>query len=88
MALRLLKCRAGVVMRRGAALFAAGAVVGLVAAAAGAQVLATMLFQVSPFDLSSFAVATLILLAVALAACGLPARRAAAIDPSVALRAE
>jgi len=77
-----------VVMRRGAALFAAGAVVGLVAAAAGAQVLATMLFEVSPFDLSSFAVATLILLAVALAACGLPARRAAAIDPSVALRAE
>ena len=78
----------GLVMRRGAALFGVGAAIGLVAAAASARVLSTLLFNVGAFDLVSFAAATLVLFAVAIAACGLPARRAAAVDPSVALRAE
>jgi putative ABC transport system permease protein len=78
----------GVVMRRGAALFAAGAGIGLAAAAASARVLSTLLFNVGAFDLVSFAAATLVLCAVALAACGLPARRAAGVDPSAALRTE
>jgi predicted permease len=77
-----------VVMRRGVALFAAGAAIGLVAAAASARVLASLLFNVSALDLVSFGTGTLILFAVALAACGLPARRAAGVDPSVALRIE
>ena len=67
-----------VVMQRGVVLFGAGALIGLVAAAASARVLATLLFHVSAFDIASFAAVTLILFAVAVAACGLPraARRA------------
>jgi putative ABC transport system permease protein len=78
----------GVVMRRGAALFGVGAAIGLVATAASARVLSTLLFNVGRFDLVSFAASTAVLFAVALAACGLPARRAAGVDPTVALRAE
>ena len=76
------------VLMRGLALFAAGSVVGLLAAAASARVLGSLLFNVSSFDVSSFAAATAVLFVVALAACALPARRAASVDPSVALRAE
>jgi len=76
------------VMGRGAALFGAGAAVGLAAAAASARVLSALLFNVGALDVFSFAAATLVLFAVALAASGIPARRAAAVDPSVALRAE
>jgi putative ABC transport system permease protein len=75
------------VMRRGAALFAAGAAIGLLAAAGTARLLATLLFNVTGFDPISFGSATLVLFFVALAACGLPARRAARVDPSIALRA-
>ena len=77
-----------VVMRRGAALFGMGAAIGLAAAAASARVLSSLLFNVTAFDLVSFGAATAVLFAVALAACGIPARRAAGVDPSVALRAE
>jgi putative ABC transport system permease protein len=76
------------VMRRGVVLFAAGAAIGLVAAVASARVFGSMLFQVAALDLVSFSAATAILFGVALAACGLPARRAAGVDPSTALRAE
>src|SRR6185295_9875022 len=77
-----------VVMRRGAMLFGAGAAIGLAAAVASARVFSSLLFHITAFDLVSFAASTAILLAVALAACGVPARRAAGVDPSVALRAE
>jgi putative ABC transport system permease protein len=76
------------VLRRGALLFAAGAAIGLGAAAASARVLSSLLFNVSGFDLVSFGASTLVLFAVALAACGLPARRAAGVDPSITLRSE
>jgi ABC-type lipoprotein release transport system permease subunit len=45
-----------------------------------------MLFRVAALDAVSFSTATAILFGVALAACGLPAGRAASVDPSVALR--
>jgi putative ABC transport system permease protein len=77
-----------VVMRRGAMLFGMGAAIGLAAAAASARVLGSLLFNITAFDLVSFGAATAVLFAVALAACGVPARRAAGVDPSVALRAE
>jgi putative ABC transport system permease protein len=70
------------------ALFGVGAAIGLVAAAAPARGLSTRLFNVGIFDLVSFAAPTSGLFAVALAACGLPARRAAAVDPTVVLHAE
>jgi putative ABC transport system permease protein len=76
------------VVRRGLILFAVGAAIGLGGAAATGRALASLLYNVTSFDLPSVGVATLVLFLVALAACGLPARRAAQVDPSVALRAE
>ncbi len=76
------------VLRHGAMLFAIGAAIGLAAAAASARALGSLLFHVAAFDAASFGLATAILFVVALAACGIPARRAAGVDPSVALRTE
>jgi len=76
------------VLRRGVVLFAAGGAAGLLAAAASARVMGSLLFNISSFDAVSFVAATAILFVVALAACALPARRAAGVDPSVALRVE
>jgi ABC-type antimicrobial peptide transport system permease subunit len=59
-----------------------------VAASILAQFLRSQLFQVSAFDPATFALKCLILLAVALAACYFPARRATKVDPIVALRYE
>jgi ABC-type lipoprotein release transport system permease subunit len=63
-------------------------VLGLVAAMATERVLGTLVFGVRASDAISFGSATAVLLAVSLAACALPARRAGRVDPSVALRAE
>jgi predicted permease len=78
----------GLVMRRGVLLVACGAAIGLAAAAASERVLASLLFNISGFDLTSLGASKAILFVVALAACGFPARRAASVDPSIALRAE
>jgi ABC-type antimicrobial peptide transport system permease subunit len=49
--------------------------------------LATLLFETTPRDTATFASAAAILLAVAVLASWLPARRAAKVDPAIALRA-
>jgi putative ABC transport system permease protein len=65
-----------------------GTGIGLVAAFALTRLMKSLLFEIEPTDLSALLGAPLLLLAVALFACWLPARRAAKIDPLVALRCE
>ena len=74
--------------RQGALLVAGGAVLGLPAAAASTRVLESLLFGVTMFDWLTFVAGPLVLIAVALAACWLPARRATRINPMDALRVE
>jgi predicted permease len=76
------------IVRRGIAHAAVGAALGLVGALVGTRSVATVLFGVGAHDPVTLAGVTLTLLAVALVACWLPARRAAAIDPVDAIRAE
>jgi ABC-type antimicrobial peptide transport system permease subunit len=78
----------GMVVRHGLALVAAGTVVGGVGAAVGARVLRRLVFGVSTLDTGVLGGVALLLVAVALLASWLPARRAAAVDPMTALRAE
>ena len=72
--------------RRTLSLVGAGAGVGALAAAAAMPALTVFLAGVSPFDPISFASATAILVAVALAASYVPVRRASRVDPIQALR--
>jgi ABC-type antimicrobial peptide transport system permease subunit len=61
---------------------------GIVAALAARKIIASVLHEVKPGDPLMIAVALLFLAAVAFAACYVPARRAARLDPTVALRHE
>jgi putative ABC transport system permease protein len=66
----------------------AGVVLGVAGAAAGTRVLASLLYETAPQDPLTYAGAAALLLTVVVLACAVPARRAAAIPPSVALREE
>jgi putative ABC transport system permease protein len=61
---------------------------GLVGAVVVTGILKSLLYEVNPRDPMTFAVVTLLLVVVALAAAFIPARRAARVDPVLALRAE
>jgi putative ABC transport system permease protein len=74
------------VLRQGMAVVLVGLVVGLAAAAAVTQALASQLFEVSARDPMTFAGVTVLLAAVSVVATYLPARRAAAVDPVQAFR--
>lgn len=76
------------VVGRGALLALAGVAIGMAAALAATQALSKMLFGVGAADPLTYAAVALVLGGVAVLASYLPARRAAAIDPMVALRYE
>jgi predicted permease len=78
----------GLILGHGLALTAAGIVVGLGGALWLTRVMRSLLFSVSSSDPMTFAAVPVLLLLVALGACYLPARRAARVDPLVALRYE
>ena len=73
---------------QGAKIAFAGIAIGLLAAAMLTRGLQSLLFNVSPFDPLTLAAVAALLLVVTLVACYLPARRAAQVDPMIALRHE
>lgn len=79
---------ARMVVGEGSKLTLAGIVFGLAAAFFLTRAIAAFLFGVTPTDPAIFAAVSVLLAAVALAACYIPARRASRVDPAVALRYE
>jgi hypothetical protein len=76
------------VLVEGARLAAAGIIVGAAGACWATQLLSAFLYQVTATDPAAFAGSAIVFLAVALLASYLPARRAAHVDPMIALRTE
>jgi putative ABC transport system permease protein len=72
----------------GLVLVSSGVVFGLAASFALTRLIAGLLFGVEPTDPTTLGATTLLLVAVALFACFIPARRAMKVDPLVALRYE
>jgi len=65
-----------------------GIAVGLLLAAVMSRLLLIFLFQVSPLDAPTYAIAAVLFAVVAIMGCWVPSRRAARVDPMLALRAE
>jgi ABC-type antimicrobial peptide transport system permease subunit len=78
----------GMVLRNGLLLTLAGVGFGLAAGLGLTRLIQSLLFGVSPTDPATFVIVPLLLTAVAALACLIPARRAARVDPIVALRYE
>ena len=78
----------GLVVGEGMQLAGAGALIGLGVSLAFSRLLKNQLFHVSAFDPLTFGVMALVLIAAALFACYIPARRATRVDPMEALRYE
>jgi len=76
------------VIWRGMSLALVGVAIGLAAAFVLTRVMRNLLFEVSATDPATFALIALLLVAVALIASYIPARRAAKIDPLLAIRNE
>jgi putative ABC transport system permease protein len=77
---------ARMIVQQGVGLIVGGTLVGLAGALIVARAMSGMLFGVSPFDLVTFGAMTAVLVAVALAGCYLPARRALRMDALAVLR--
>ena len=74
------------VLRQGLRLVLVGLAIGMAGALVLTRVMTTLLFGVEPTDALTFLAVSMVLVAVAAAACLIPARRAASVDPMVALR--
>jgi ABC-type antimicrobial peptide transport system permease subunit len=78
----------GMVLGQSARLAIAGLALGLIAAAASARYISGLLFGVEPFDPATFIVVLATFAIVTMLAAYVPARRATAVDPVIALRSE
>lgn len=78
----------GMILSEGVRLVVAGVAVGAITTVALLKLITTQLYGISAYDPLSFAIVTLVLSGVSLAACGIAARRAIRLDPATALRAE
>jgi putative ABC transport system permease protein len=76
------------VMGQGLMMAMSGAILGLAGSLALSRVLTSMLYELRPTDPTTFVGAAILLTCVSLVACYIPARRAAKVDPMVALRYE
>ena len=76
------------VLGRGLILAAMGLAIGLAGSVATSRLLTSLLFEIKPTDPVTYAAVMSMIAVVALAACYIPARRATAVDPAVALRQE
>ena len=76
------------VLRRGALLIAGGLLLGVGASLALTRVLKSVLYSVRPIDPPAFVAAALVLAAIGMAACYVPARKAGEVDPMTVLRSE
>jgi predicted permease len=76
----------GLILGEGALLAGVGVVIGVVGALAATRALASMLFEVTPTDPWTYGAMVAVLAAAALVASLIPARRAAGVDPMIALR--
>jgi predicted permease len=74
------------VLRQGLGVVSIGLVLGLIIALAGTRLMASLFVGIKPTDPLTFTTVVLLLTAIALFACWIPARRATRIDPLVALR--
>jgi ABC-type antimicrobial peptide transport system permease subunit len=76
------------IMREGSVMVITGVAIGLLLAMATGKILSGILYEVGPLDPAAFTIAPLVLVAAALIATWLPARRATQVNPIQALRTE
>jgi ABC-type antimicrobial peptide transport system permease subunit len=76
------------VIRQGIALTGLGVLLGAAGAVAASQAITALLFGVSPLDPATYLGVVAVLAGVAMIACGVPAWRAAQVDPASTLRAD
>jgi putative ABC transport system permease protein len=76
------------ILKEGLMLASLGVCIGVAGAFALTRLMSSLLFEVKPTDLGTFAAVSVLLILIALIACVVPARRATRVDPLVALRYE